>query len=248
MTPEPIILAPNSTVAETLARVRDPELPVPLASPRRCSSAARRWRRRPAVTSATWGSSAAGPMRGFTTPESTAVPPAADDAELVRLCRGGDQNAWRELIARHAALVNGILRGGFRLEAHDAEDAFQEVFTRLYLRLDSVREAAAVRGWIAQVTRNVALDGLRRRSREVITGTPLDEQAYVEPLRAVDEAMTVRAALERLGPHQAEILDRFFARDESYQTIAAELGIPPGTIASRISRALAALRSELDDD
>jgi RNA polymerase sigma-70 factor (ECF subfamily) len=142
--------------------------------------------------------------------------------------------------------VNGILRGGFRLEAHDAEDAFQEVFTRLYLRLDSVREASAVGGWIAQVTRNVALDSLRRASHEVVTGAPVDEYAYAEPLRAVDEAMTVRAALERLPAHQAEILDRFFVRDESYQTIAAELNIPPGTIASRISRALATLRAEVE--
>jgi RNA polymerase sigma-70 factor (ECF subfamily) len=174
------------------------------------------------------------------------VSPAADDAELVRRCRGGDQGAWRLLVERHAPLVNGILRGGFRLEAHDAEDAFQEVFTRLYLRLDSVREAGAVRGWIAQVTRNVALDGLRRASHEVVTGAPVDEYAYVEPLRAVDEAMTVRAALQRLPRHQAEILERFFVRDESYQTIASVLDIPPGTIASRISRALAALREEIE--
>lgn len=147
---------------------------------------------------------------------------------------------------RHASLVNGILRGGFRLEAHDAEDAFQEVFTRLYLRLDSVREAGAVRGWIAQVARNVAVDGLRRASHEVVTGVPVDEHAYAEPLRTVDEAMTVRAALQRLPTHQAEILERFFVRDESYQTIASVLNIPPGTIASRISRALAALREEIE--
>jgi RNA polymerase sigma-70 factor, ECF subfamily len=172
--------------------------------------------------------------------------PAADDAELVGRCRGGDQGAWRLLVERHAPLVNGILRGGFRLEAHDAEDAFQEVFTRLYLRLDSVREAGAVRGWIAQVARNVAVDSLRRASHEVVTGAPVDEHAYAEPLRAVDEAMTVRAAVERLPAHQAEILDRFFVRDESYQTIAAALDIPPGTIASRISRALAALRMEIE--
>jgi RNA polymerase sigma-70 factor, ECF subfamily len=58
--------------------------------------------------------------------------------------------------------------------------------------------------------------------------------------------MTVRGALQRLPTHQAEILERFFVRDESYQTIASVLDIPPGTIASRISRALAALREELE--
>ena len=160
-------------------------------------------------------------------------------------------SAWRALIERHASLVHGILRGGFRLESHDAEDAFQEVFARLYVSMDTIRDGAAVRGWIAQVTRNVALDWLRRRARETSAGETLEQQAidersFEEPLRAVDDALTVRAALDRLPEHQREILDRFFARDQSYQTIAAELGIAPGTIASRISRALAALRAEFE--
>ena len=144
--------------------------------------------------------------------------------------------------------MHGILRGAFRLELHDAEDAFQEVFTRLYMRLPTIRDDQALRGWIAQVTRNVALDSLRRSSREVPTGDTIDERAFEEPLRAVDQALEVRAALDRLPAHQREILDRFFARDESYQTIGVALGIPPGTIASRISRALAALRTEYERD
>jgi RNA polymerase sigma-70 factor (ECF subfamily) len=125
------------------------------------------------------------------------------------------------------------------------------VFARLYVSMNTIRDGAAVRGWIAQVTRNVALDWLRRRTREASAGDTLeehaiDERSFEEPLRAVDDALTVRAALERLPEHQREILDRFFARDQSYQTIAAELGIAPGTIASRISRALAALRAEFE--
>jgi RNA polymerase sigma factor (sigma-70 family) len=171
--------------------------------------------------------------------------PSIDDGGLIARCRTGDQDAWRMLVERHASLVNGILRGAFRLEAHDAEDAFQEVFTRLYVRLDTIRDARAVRGWIAQVTRNVALDWLRRGGHEVATGEEIDEQAFDEPLRAVDQALAVRDALARLPDHQREILDRFFAQDQSYQTIGDELGIPAGTIASRISRALAALRAEV---
>jgi RNA polymerase sigma factor (sigma-70 family) len=168
--------------------------------------------------------------------------PFVTDAELIARCRAGDQTAWEALVRRHSGLVAAIVRGGFRLSAADAEDVFQEVFTRLYVRLGSIREGDAVRGWIAQVARNAALDQIRRSGREVVTGDPLDESAFDEPLRDVEEALSVRAALARLPPHQQEILDRFFAKDQSYDTIGAELGIPPGTIASRISRALAALR------
>jgi len=166
------------------------------------------------------------------------------DAELIARCRAGDQTAWETLVRRHSGLVAAVVRGGFRLSPADAEDVFQEVFTRLYVRLGTIREGQAVRAWIAQVARNAnaALDQIRRSGREVITGDPLDESSFEEPLQGVEEALSVRAALAQLPAHQQEILDRFFARDESYDTIGAELGIPPGTIASRISRALAALR------
>ena len=143
---------------------------------------------------------------------------------------------------RHSGLVVAVVRGGFRLSPADAEDVFQEVFTRLYVRLGTIREGQAVRAWIAQVARNAALDQIRRSGREIVTGEPFDESAFDEPLHGVEEALSIRAAMAQLPAHQQEILDRFFARDESYDTIGAELGIPPGTIASRISRALAALR------
>jgi RNA polymerase sigma-70 factor (ECF subfamily) len=180
------------------------------------------------------------------TPGRVVAPPS--DAALVARCRTGDQASWRLLVERHASLVNAILRGGFRMDGHDAQDAFQEVFTRLYLRLGELRNDQSVGGWIAATTRNVALDWVRRRAREVPSGESLDTAAFEEPLRAVDEALVVRAALERLPAHQQEILDRFFVRDESYQTIAAALDLPPGTIASRISRALAALRSVFESE
>jgi RNA polymerase sigma factor (sigma-70 family) len=171
---------------------------------------------------------------------------ALDDGQLLERCRAGDETAWRALVERHARLVNGILRGGFRLSAADSEDGFQEVFTRLYLRLGTVRERDALPAWIAQVTRNVAVDLLRRSGREQPTEDVADDGAYDEPLRAVLDAMTVREAMVKLPDHQQEILELFFVKDESYRTIGEALGIPPGTVASRISRALAALRMELD--
>jgi RNA polymerase sigma factor (sigma-70 family) len=58
--------------------------------------------------------------------------------------------------------------------------------------------------------------------------------------------MGVRAALDKVGDPCREILDRFFCRDESYRTIGDILGIPAGTIASRISRCLEKVRFELD--
>ena len=65
-------------------------------------------------------------------------------------------------------------------------------------------------------------------------------------LSTLDEAMAVRAALDKVGDPCREILDRFFCRDESYRTIGDDLEIPAGTVASRISRCLEKVRAEME--
>ena len=119
------------------------------------------------------------------------------------------------------------------------------MFLRVYERLDSLRSDDAIRPWVGQLTRNCCLDLLRASSRLV----PVEEvdaigaQLPDDVMSRLDEAMVVREGLSHLGPECQEILDRFFARDESYRTIGDALAIPPGTIASRISRCLGHLRT-----
>jgi RNA polymerase sigma factor (sigma-70 family) len=169
---------------------------------------------------------------------------AASDAELVARCRAGDQAAWEALVDRYAKYVHAIVSRVYRLEPHDAEDAFQDVFTRVFERLDTLRDAGALRPWIAQTARNCAVDALRRSGREVPVDEVPDEPD--EGLARLDEAMTVHAGLDRLSPECHEILERFFCRDESYRTIGSELELPAGTIASRIARCLTRLRDVLE--
>ena len=149
------------------------------------------------------------------------------DAQLVGRCLDGEQLAWNELVERYSRYVYAIVTQGYRLHGPDAEDAFQEVFLRIYDRLGSL-------------TRRVCLDRIATGGRE--------EPAEVEPagtertLEEFDEAFAVREALGGLSDECQEVLDRFFCRDESYRTIGDALGIPSGTIASRISRCLGKLR------
>ena len=174
--------------------------------------------------------------------------PAADrdDAELVARCRTGDESAWAELVERYSRYVYAISVQGFRLSRHDAEDVFQDTFARIYDRLDGLRDDEAFRPWLAQLTRRLCLDRLRENGRT----QPFDELARLEEaadaLERLDEALAVRDALSGLSENCREILDRFFARDESYRTIGAALELPPGTIASRISRCLGSLRERLE--
>src|SRR3954467_13823944 len=91
---------------------------------------------------------------------------ALTDSELVARCRSGDQQAWAELVDRFSRYVYAISVQAFRLSDADAEDVFQEVFARAYEHLDALRDDAAVRPWLAQLTRRLCIDRLRAASRE----------------------------------------------------------------------------------
>ena len=99
-------------------------------------------------------------------------------------------------------------------------------------------------GRLARLTRRLCIDKLRRAR----ASSPEEEPEGVEDrVEELTEALALREALESLAESCQEILDRFFARDESYRTIAEALDLPPGTIASRISRCLARLRRRLEE-
>jgi RNA polymerase sigma-70 factor (ECF subfamily) len=167
------------------------------------------------------------------------------DAQLVERCRAGEAIAWNELVERFSRYVYAIAVRAFRLPEHDAEDVFQDVFARTFERLDSLRDDAAIRPWLAQLTRNACVDRLRAGAREQpVEDLPIEE--IDAELDRLDEALDVHDGLRALSAECQEILDRFFARDESYRSIGEALELPAGTIASRISRCLGKLRATLE--
>src|SRR4249919_1203318 len=167
------------------------------------------------------------------------------DAKLVRRCRSGDPDAWSALVERFSRYVSTICLRGFRLRPEDAEDVFQEVFTRVYTNLDKLRDDHALRPWIAQLTRRLCMDTLAAGAREQPEAEPIHEDREAR-LDEIDEAFTVREALGLLSDTCQEMLDRFFGQDQSYRTISSELDLPAGTVASRIARCLGKLRTELE--
>ena len=168
------------------------------------------------------------------------------DADLVARCRRGDQQAWDELVNRFSRYVYAIATRVYRLQDSDAEDVFQDVFTRTWQHLDDLRDDTAVRPWIGTLTRRLCVDRLRAASREIPAEEMLETAAAKDELAEVDEALYVHEAMKQLPEHCAEILDRFFAQDQSYKVIGDALDLPPGTIASRISRCLRKLRLQLE--
>ena len=95
------------------------------------------------------------------------------------------------------------------------------------------------------MTRRLCIDHIRARRQD--DPTDVEETAGTDAtIEYLDEALVVREALQGLSPECQDILDRFFARDESYRTISDGLGLPGGTVASRISRCLKRLRDQLE--
>ena len=95
---------------------------------------------------------------------------SATDAELVARCLANEQGAWEELVDRYARYVYAIAARVYRLDPTDADDVFQEVFARVFERLDTLRDVDALRprcaicgglGWLPRVRRNLYKLGVR---------------------------------------------------------------------------------------
>ena len=112
----------------------------------------------------------------------------------------------------------------------DAEDVFQDVSSPMRLRPTPTRRATTRPRnlWIAQLTRRLCLDSIARGSREQ-PAPEQDSRNRRDDFAEIEEAFEVREAVTTLPEACQEILDRFFARDQSYKTISSELDIPAGT-------------------
>ena len=170
------------------------------------------------------------------------------DAELVARCRRGDNDSWRVLVDRYSRYVYAITVQAFRLPEPDADDVFQEVFARAYEHLGKLRDDSALRPWLAQLTRRLCIDTIRSVAREQPAAEDVEPDGFDDAIEQLDEALSIHEAMRALPDHCAEILDRFFAQDESYRMIGEALELPAGTVASRISRCLTRLRGELEGE
>ena len=119
------------------------------------------------------------------------------DADLVARCRKGDQQAWDELVNRFSRYVYAIATRVYRLQDHDAEDVFQDVFTRTWQHLDELRDDTAVRPWIGTLTRRLCVDKLRAvRPRDAGRRSSIEIEDTNDELAQIDEALMVHEAHE----------------------------------------------------
>lgn len=186
-----------------------------------------------------------------------------DWCQTVRRCMDGDSGAWAELVRTHHRRVYGLCYR-FTGSAADAEDLTQDVFLKIYSNLSSFDVArGSLQVWITTMTRNLLVDNFRRTKNQRATGSLDEGWDQTEELKPIDRLvarepspheMAARKELEKmvqeaLAHVSVELREAVILRDlqdMDYKEIAQVLGIPEGTVKSRISRGRAELARLLE--
>jgi len=197
------------------------------------------------------------------TPRREGYPLEVDWSQTVRLCMNGDSGAWAELVRTHHRRVYGLCYR-FTGNPADAEDLTQDVFLKIYSNLASFDTArGSLQVWITTMTRNLLVDNFRRTRNLRATGSLDDGWESSEELSPIDRltshspsphesaaqkelAKMVQQALAKVSVELREAVILRDLQDLDYKEIAQVLGIPEGTVKSRISRGRAELARLLE--
>src|SRR6266567_2223146 len=175
------------------------------------------------------------------------------DHSLVSRCLGGDEAAWEELVRQHTRQVYGLCFR-FTNSTQEAQDLTQEVFLRVFKTIKTFRSTEGSFGtWLARVTRNLLIDHYRRTRQQRVTDSieqqlPMLEEAGATASARPDHAVAGReaseilqATLQKLSPDLREAVILRDLQEMEYREIAGVLGIPEGTVKSRLNRGRAEL-------
>lgn len=189
-----------------------------------------------------------------TTGGATTAPPS--DSDLIRAAAAGDRGAFHALVDRHSPGLFRVARSLSRNRA-DAEDVLQETFVGAFRGLKNFDGRASVKTWLTRICVRQAARHWHgsRRSREALTldspaadaaATADDALSTASAVPHVDRRMDLSAVIRTLPDDHREVIVLREVRGLSYDEIAATLGVPRGTVESRLHRARAALRQKLN--
>jgi RNA polymerase sigma factor (sigma-70 family) len=169
-------------------------------------------------------------------------------ALVARVC-DGDQEAWNELVERYSPLVWSICQR-YQLSRQDADDVGQSVWLLLVENIGSLREAAALPGWLATTTRHEVFRVMRVARRHDHADLPPDGQIPGDAVATVEEELiaaernaALRAAFAELPPNCHHLLSLLVMDPPlAYAAISTMLSIPVGSIGPKRARCLDRLR------
>lgn len=176
--------------------------------------------------------------------------PLADDRHIVQRIAGGDRQALAELYARYQRpLFNYLLQ--LTPDYGLAEEILQDTLVAIWKSAKSFEGRSSVSTWLIGIARRQAHNTLRQRKlplvdEAVLTDLPAADPEPEEFTLASVERDELVAAFRQLAPMHREILALTFVQELSYQETAQVIGVPLGTVKSRLSNAKKALRALLE--
>ncbi len=170
-----------------------------------------------------------------------------DDRRLLERAAAGDDKAFEGLVDRYCAR---FLRLAYALvgERAAAEDVVQETFAAAFSGMRGYRGEASVKTWLTAIL--VRQAGRHRRRERLRRHRPIERepaQAGADPERSTELRLDLASALETLDERYRQVIVLREIEGLSYEEIATALGLPRGTVESRLYRARAALREALRD-
>lgn len=171
----------------------------------------------------------------------------ADDTKLVAAANDGDLDAFEALVRRHTRIVYAHAVRFFG-DGSAADDVVQEVFIKVYRSLDNFDERSRFSTWLYRVTRNTCLDMVRSGRRRPEPIDPLDVAA-ASPGDLSDQvalAASVQSAMRSLAPEDRDALSAVGLFGLTYAEAGEALGVPAGTVKSRVFRARRSLAAALE--
>ena len=175
---------------------------------------------------------------------------ATTDSTLIEAARDGDVESYGRLVERYQAVAH---RTAFALGAGDeSEDVVQEAFVKAFLALGRFHATEPFRPWLLKIVVNEVRNRWRWRARHRTVELPLVGEELVSPAGSPEQAAeeqeairSLRDAVVALPTHQREVIVCRYLLELSEAETAHVLGIPGGTVKSRLARGLAALQSAL---
>lgn len=177
-------------------------------------------------------------------------------AELIgRVASHGDRDAFKALFEHFAPRIKGfLLRTG--CSAEEAEDVAQSTLIAVWRKADQFDPATTgASAWIFTIARNLRIDSARRAARDGRFGPDVDLEYEPDPgepadlvMSRVEDAARITSAIEKLSADQSRVIRMSFIEERPHTEIAATLGIPLGTVKSRIRLAMSRLRDLLDEE
>ena len=187
------------------------------------------------------------------------------DEKLIAESRTGNQGAFNSLVGRYEKELYGYLRR-YVGDATLAEDVFQNTFLKVYEKLDQYEQGRPFRPWLYTIATHQAVDTLRRQNRRKAvsldrhgsSGLESDQSSLADLLVARDESpqdamsreeqkQALRQAVEELPELYRQVMLLAYYQEMKYKDIAEVLGVPLGTVKSRLHAAVNRLMGKLKD-